>query len=78
MSFQARLLEDTVERARSQIVAGFPRNRYPARFRQVLELTVTAPRRYQEPSVVVQQAQQFTDFHPPTLELAASSANVSI
>jgi hypothetical protein len=42
----------------------------------VLELTMTTSRRDQEPPIVVEWAQQFTHFHPPTLEFATPSANV--
>ena len=70
------LLENTVQRARSQIVAAFSRDRHPPGLSQVLELTVTPARRDQEPAVVVQKTQQLTHFHPPTLRLARASVNV--
>jgi hypothetical protein len=42
----------------------------------VLELSMATPRRDQEPPIVVEEAQQVTHFHSPTLELAPSLANV--
>jgi hypothetical protein len=44
----------------------------------VLELSMATPRRDQEPAVVVEEAQQVTHFHSPTLELAPSLANAEI
>ncbi len=48
----------------------------PARGRR--KLTMTATSCDQVPPVVVQETQQLTHFHPPTLELAPSFENVQI
>jgi len=72
VSSEARLLEDTVERARCQIVAGLARNGDPAKLRGVLELTMATANCNKEPPIIMQQTEQGTHFHPPTLPLAPS------
>ena len=51
------LLENTVESARCQTVAGFSWMVHPPGLRQVLELTMTPARRDWEPAVAVQKAE---------------------
>lgn len=70
VSPQTSLLEDTLEGARCQIVAGLARNRHSARFGGMLELTMATANCDKEPPIIVQQAEQGTHFHPPTLPLA--------
>jgi hypothetical protein len=54
---QTRLLEDTVQRARCQIVAWFAWNGNSPELYAVLELAVTTPGRYQIPPVLAQHPQ---------------------
>lgn len=70
ISSQAGLLEDTVERARCQIVAGLARNGHPASLGGMLELTMATANCDKEPPIIMQQTEQGTHFHPPTLPLA--------
>jgi hypothetical protein len=72
VSSQAGLLEDTVERARCQIVAELAWNGHPAGLGGMLELTMATPNCDKEPPVIMQQTEQGTHFHPPTLPLAPS------
>ena len=70
VSSQAGLLEDTVERAGCQIVAGLAWNGDPARLGGMLELTMATANCDKEPPVIMQQTEQGSHFHPPTLTLA--------
>src|SRR5258706_7371850 len=60
---QTRLLKDTVQSARCQIVAWFSRNRDTTRLTGVLELAMTASRGHQIPTVLTKHAQYVRYFH---------------
>jgi len=72
---QASLLEDTVQSAGSQIVAGFARDGYPPGLGQVPELAVAASRRSKDPPVIMKSMQQLTHFHAPTLRRSVLCIN---
>src|SRR5580704_5486359 len=60
---QSRLLEDTVQSARCQIVPWFSRHRHTTRLTGVLELAMTTSCRYQVPTVLTDQAQYVSYLH---------------
>jgi hypothetical protein len=72
---QASLLEDTVETAGCQIVAGLARDSYPPALDRVLELAMAASRPGKDPPVIMKSTQQLAHFHAPTLGRALLRAN---
>jgi len=59
---QSRLLEDTVQSARCQIVAWFSRHRHTTRLTGVLELAMTTSCRYQVPTVLTADQAQYVSY----------------
>jgi hypothetical protein len=72
---QPGLLEDTVQSAGRQIVAGFARDCYPPGLGPVLEQAVAASRPSKDPPVIMKSTQQLAHFHAPTLGQPLLRAN---
>ena len=54
--FQARLLQDTVERAGCQIIARLAGHRHPTWLRRMLELSVASTSSMQIPAIIMQHS----------------------
>ena len=57
------MLEDTVLRARGQIIAWLTRNCHPPRLGRVLELAMATVLRDLEPAILLQELKDLGDFH---------------
>jgi len=71
--FPTRLFEDTVQCSRRQIIAWLSRDGHPTGLCRVFELTVTAAGGMEIPTVILQFAEDFCNFHSTSIPQCAAT-----